>query len=82
MSSTVFSSKEEFDTVIHFHDRDMSEEVLSAKIPDLIDVVTYRGDSKKQLQLCARQMNNFMRENYTGFIHNGKFYPKSPYIVF
>lgn len=73
MNSTVFSSREEFDTVVHLHDRDMSEEVLSATIPELIKVVTYRGDSRKQLQLCARQMNSFMRENYTGFIHNGIF---------
>ena len=66
----IYSSNEEVATVAHLHDMDMATEVLSATIPDLIDVVTYREDSNKHLQLCARQMNSFMRENYTGFIHN------------
>lgn len=70
MMASVFSSEEEIKTIVHLHDRQMSEEVLSANISDLVDVVTYRGESNKQLQLSARQMNSYMRENYTGFIHN------------
>lgn len=66
----IFDSQEEYDTICHLHDVNMAVEVLSVDIPELVDVVTYRGDCDKHLQLCARQMNTFMRENYKGFIHN------------
>jgi len=69
-NSTVFRSQDEHDTIVRLHDKDMSIEVLSASIQDLKNVVSYRGDSNKHLQLCARSMNSFMRENYTGFIKN------------
>jgi hypothetical protein len=70
MSSSVFKSDEELKTVLALHNKDMSEEVLSLGIPELIDIVTFRGDSDKHLQLCARQINTFMRTNYKPYIHN------------
>lgn len=66
----VYSSPEELSVIARLHDLQMSDEVLSATIPDLVKVVTYRGDADKHLQLCARQMNTFMRVNYKDFIHN------------
>lgn len=69
-SSSVFESPQELQTITHFHDKQMSEEILSATINQLVDVVTYRTDENRHLQLCARQMNAFMRTNYSDFIHN------------
>ena len=66
----VFNSNEEYETVVRLHDQQMSEEVLSASIPELVEVVAYRGDSSQHLKLCARALNAFMRQNYTGFIHS------------
>lgn len=36
----------------------------------LADIVAYRGDADKHLQICARQLNSFMRGEYKGFIYN------------
>lgn len=66
----VFSSPEERSTVVHFHDEDMAKEVLSATIDELVNIVTYRKDADHHFQLCARQMNCWMRANYSDFIHN------------
>ena len=66
----VFSNQSEFETIAHLHDTDMANQVLSTTIQDLVGVVSYRTDANKHLQLCARQMNSFMRENYKGFIRN------------
>lgn len=33
-------------------------------------MVAYRGGPNQALQLCTRQLNAFMRENYTSFINN------------
>lgn len=70
LNMDVFNSQEEFETINHFHDAKYSEEILSATISDLVSVVAYRRDANRHFQLCARQLNSFMRANYTDFIHN------------
>jgi cytosine deaminase len=66
----LYRSEEERHTISRLHDMKMSDEVLSLGLSELVSVVSYRGDADKHLQLCARQMNAFMRENYKGFIYN------------
>jgi hypothetical protein len=66
----VFESLDEEKTIVRLHDRDMSEQVLRLDIPDLVDIVAWRGDQDHHLQLCARQLNAFMRNEYKGFIYN------------
>ena len=66
----LYRSEEERSTISRLHDMKMSDEVLSLGLGELVSVVSYRGDPDRHLQLCARQMNSFMRENYKGFIYN------------
>jgi len=55
---------------LEFMGNEAHEVLTGHTIPEMVKVVTYRGDCNKHLQLCARAMNSFMRENYTGFIRN------------
>lgn len=55
---------------LEFMGNEADEILAGTPIPDMVKVVTYRGDCNKHLQLCARAMNSFMRENYSGFIRN------------
>lgn len=82
---SVFASSEELETIQRFHPIGEATEILNATLSDLIDVVAYRyfvfssllvihnylssGDGTKSLQLSARQLNTFMRETYSNFIH-------------
>lgn len=68
--ASIYRDEEELATITHLHKAEEATEILSASIPDLVDVVAYREDANKHLQLCARQLNGFMRENYKGFIYN------------
>ena len=70
MASYKYASKQEYETVRRLHDMSMAAEVLSLQIPELVDVVAYRGDANRHLELCAREINSFMRVNYKDFIHN------------
>lgn len=70
LGSYTYQSEDELKTVERLHDVDMSNQVLSLQIPELVDVVAYRGDADQHLKLCARQINSFMRGEYKGFINN------------
>lgn len=66
----VFASEEEYAAITHLHPKAEAEQILTAAFSELVDVVATREDADKGLKLCARELNTFMRENYSGFIHS------------
>lgn len=60
----------EYETMAAFHDMAMANEVLSAKISELVDVVAYVQTDEVLLKRTGRELNDITRKHYKQFIYN------------